>query len=79
MLNKPFHEEIDRAKNLAGHTKQLRGPNVARGPRVGQPWVRPSSQHFKPFVRQVEIDLVLTMMNSEDVLNRRFMNHYQLL
>ena len=24
-------------KDLAGHTKQLRGPNVAHGPRVGQP------------------------------------------
>ena len=35
---KPFHEEIKRAKDLAGHTKKLRGPNVARGLRVGQPW-----------------------------------------
>ena len=25
-------------KDLAGHTKQLHGPNVAHGPRVGQPW-----------------------------------------
>ena len=25
-------------KDFAGHTKQIRGPNVAHGPRVGQPW-----------------------------------------
>ena len=30
MQSKPFHEEINREK-------QLRGPNVAHGPRVGQP------------------------------------------
>ena len=31
-------------KELAGHTKQLRWPNVARGPQVGQPCFRVSVQ-----------------------------------
>ena len=31
-------------KDLAGHRRQLRGPNVARGPWVGQPCSRPRTQ-----------------------------------
>ena len=39
------------ARAIAGHIKQPRGPNVARGPRVGQPWskrIKIKSSYYSP-------------------------------
>ena len=59
-------------KDLAGHTKQLRGPNVARGLRVGQPYLSRLRRKRILTIQPVETVLFATF---KITISKHFLRH----